>query len=148
MLIKIATPISTPLRNQLYIFNLSNFYLALALVTFGHYPQNDAHHEDFYSCKTIAHLIFLSFSHYLIQVLLLLITSTVMARPAPDNPLLAFGAGLAVGAVKGKLLAGASRPRSSHYSRGRGISTKEAVLLAGAAGVGLGLIKAGALNGK
>merc|ERR1711976_48430 len=83
-----------------------------------------------------------------ILVLLLLITSTVMARPAPDNPLLAFGAGLAVGAVKGKILAGASRPRSSHYSRGRGISPEKAILLAGAAGVGLGLIKAGALNGK
>ena len=73
-----------------------------------------------------------------------------MARPGPDpdNPALAaFGAGLALGAVKGKILANAGRRRTSHHgsSQGLRIPPEKAAL---AAGVGLGLVKAGVLSGK
>ena len=74
-----------------------------------------------------------------------------MARPGPepDNPTAAFLGGLALGVVKGKILANAGRQRTSHQgsSQRRGIPPAKVALAAGAAGVGLGLIKAGALSG-
>ena len=76
-----------------------------------------------------------------------------MARPGPDpNDPLAFGTGLALGVVKGKILAGALRPRTtSHHGSSQGFRIPPAKV-ALAAGVGLGLVKAGilsgALNGK
>ena len=81
-----------------------------------------------------------------------------MARPGPDpNDPLAFGAGLALGAaagvVKGKILANAAgrRRTTSHHRSSQGFRIPPAKV-ALAAGVGLGLVKAGilsgALNGK
>ena len=71
-----------------------------------------------------------------------------MARPGPepDNPTAAFLGGLALGVVKGKILANAGRQRTSHQgsSQRRGIPPAKVAL---AAGVGLGLLKAGALSG-
>ena len=84
---------------------------------------------------------------------MVLAISTVLARPGPDpdNPALAFGAGLALGAVKGKILANAGRRRTSHHGSSQGFRIPPAKV-ALAAGVGLGLVKAGilsgALNGK
>ena len=81
---------------------------------------------------------------------MVLAISTVLARPGPDpdNSALAFGAGLALGAVKGKILANAGRRRTSHHgsSQGyrRGIPPEKVAL---AAGVGIGLVKAGVLSG-
>lgn len=71
-----------------------------------------------------------------------------MARPGPDpdNPL-AFGAGLALGVVKGKVLANALRPRTtSNHGSSQGFRIPPAKV-ALAAGVGLGLVKAGVLSG-
>ena len=82
---------------------------------------------------------------------MVLAISTVLARPGPnpDNPALAaFGAGLAGGAIKGQILAnGGRRPTSHHGSSTQGFRIPpEKVALA--AGVGIGLVKAGVLSGS
>merc|ERR1711953_263218 len=78
--------------------------------------------------------------------LLVLAISTVLARPGPDpdNAGLAFAGGLALGLAKGKFLAGQRRTTHHGSSSGFRIPPEKVAL---AAGVGIGLVKAGVLSG-
>ena len=78
---------------------------------------------------------------------MVLAISTVLARPGPDpdNAGLAFAGGLALGLAKGKFLAG--RRRTTHHGSSSGGFRIPPEKVALAAGVGIGLVKAGVLSG-
>ena len=78
---------------------------------------------------------------------MVLAISTVLARPSPDpdNAGLAFAGGLALGLAKGKFLAG--QRRTTHHGSSSGGFRIPPEKVALAAGVGIGLIKAGVLSG-